>query len=289
MNKETLPAFTEATPRRTAEVDPLVATGEPIGELSEAARESSTPFVGRWNLLVSTTNWDKGRIIHEWRAELERSGAAVTEYSDEAWARLVGGVTSQHIGRLRRVHERFGKTRDAHPTLYWSHFRAAMDWEDAELWLEGAVRDGWSVSQMRAARWEAVGGEPPTAPSEADVLESRIDEDDYQAFAEREASLDAPDTATEDAVTPEADESDPSAPWEDDSPAAETAPSEPRVRPFAEAPPLPDDVADAFESMKLAILAHKLSGWSDIARDDLLAALDSLKALATAPSGADEG
>ena len=29
--------------------------------------EASQPFVGRWNALVSTTNWEKGRIIGDWR------------------------------------------------------------------------------------------------------------------------------------------------------------------------------------------------------------------------------
>ena len=39
---------------------------------------------------------------------------------------------------------------------------------------------------------------------------------------------------------------------------------------------------DAFEAYKLCILRHKLAGWQDIARDDLLASLDALKQLACA-------
>ncbi len=46
------------------------------------------------------------------------------------------------------------------------------------------------------------------------------------------------------------------------------------IRPFANLPKLPDDVQEALESFKLAILAHKLTGWDDVSCDDILAALD---------------
>ena len=61
-------------------------------DVDETLDIASRPFVGRWNKLVTTTNWEKGRIIHEWREALIAS-APVTEYSDEAWARRVTGVT----------------------------------------------------------------------------------------------------------------------------------------------------------------------------------------------------
>ena len=58
-------------------------------ETSIAADEASQAFVGQWNRLISTTNWEKGRIIHEWRAALMENGAAITDYSDETWSRMV--------------------------------------------------------------------------------------------------------------------------------------------------------------------------------------------------------
>ena len=102
-------------------------------------------FVGQWNRLISTTNWEKGRIICEWRETLMTDGVPVMQYSDEAWAQLVGNVTSQHVGRLRRVFQRFGDVFDQYEGLYWSHFQAALDWDDAEMWLEGAIQDRKSV------------------------------------------------------------------------------------------------------------------------------------------------
>jgi hypothetical protein len=46
---------------------------------------------------------------------------------------------------------------------------------------------------------------------------------------------------------------------------------------------LPPDLGEAFESFKLAILHHKLSGWQEIACADVVAALQALQQLALAP------
>src|SRR5690606_355073 len=115
-------------------------------------------------------NWEKGRIIRDWRTALIDAGASAAEYSDEAWARRAGGVTAPHVGRLRRVFDRFGSQYESYPGLYWSHFLAALDWDDAPMWLEGAMRSGWSVSQMRQQRWEAQGGDPAQRPQEGEIV-----------------------------------------------------------------------------------------------------------------------
>jgi hypothetical protein len=54
------------------------------------------------------------------------------------------------------------------------------------------------------------------------------------------------------------------------------------LRPFESLLPLPSDLNEGFELMKLAILNHKVSGWREIARDDVLSALESLRQLAPA-------
>ena len=117
--------------------------------------QASEVFLGQWKRLVSTTNWDKGRIISAWRQALVDADAPASDYSDEAWSQRVGNVTPQHVGRLRRVWERFGSVRETYDGLYWSHFQAGIDWDDAEMWLEGAVQNEWSISEMRGQRTEA--------------------------------------------------------------------------------------------------------------------------------------
>lgn len=271
----------------------LVSVVESVGEAA------SQPFVGRWNRLVSTTNWEKGRIIAEWRQALVTASAAPHEFADDVWARMVGGVSGQHVGRLRRVYQRFGASYTSYAGLFWTHFHAALDWDDAELWLEGAVQSGWSVSQMRRQRWESMGAVEQDRPREADVVAADHDED-FDAVRDREQDSvsrlrgeladvqggpipEGPDFGDEPAdatnSTAAADAFD--AALDADADRGATADLK---RPFENLADLPDDLAAAFESFKLAILHHKADHWRQILRADVLASLDALKELALAPS-----
>ncbi len=263
-------------------------------EVQEASRE----FLGQWHRLVSTTNWEKGHIIFNWRQALITAGAPALEYSDDAWSRQVGNVSGQHVGRLRRVYERFGGVRGDYPGLYWSHFQAALDWDDAEMWLEGAVQSKWSISQMRYQRWEVLGKPAAEEPREEDIVAAEVDEDSSEPGL-------APGDITAGTLGVVRDLAGAGGPdygqgpdWGEDegaAPAATGVPFDPdpnyypgdsaaAIRPFENLPQLPDDLQVAFESFKLAILRHKLAGWVEIARDDLLRTLDALQQLALAPA-----
>ena len=254
------------------------------------------PFVGQWNRLVSTTNWEKGKIICEWREALVDAGASVTEYSDEAWAQLVGGVTSQHVGRLRRVYQRFGDVADQYETLHWSHFQASLDWDDAEMWLEGSIQNDWSVSQMRGRRWETVGA--TTEQQQAEIAqESAAQNSEAEAEAEltvesaalqpTNSSINALAETTDSqsgASANEGSKSDQKASSERsplDS-AATTEVAEKRTRLNIDVESLPDDLAEAFESFKLAIIAHRRENWRETTPESVVECLDSLKQLALA-------
>src|SRR5690242_12902808 len=95
---ETPSTLENATSTDAANSTALVDSNESL-----AVDTASQPYVGRWQRLISTTNWEKGRIICQWRETVSAEGRLAAEYSDESWARLVGGVTPQHVGRLRRV------------------------------------------------------------------------------------------------------------------------------------------------------------------------------------------
>jgi hypothetical protein len=258
------------------------------------ASELSTEYVGRWSQLISTTNWEKGRIIFEWREALMGSQASATTYSDEAWSRRVGGVSSQHVGRLRRVFERFSKSYSSYQGLFWTHFLAALDWDDAEMWLEGAVQSDWSISEMRRTRWEALGSDPATQPRESDLKNTADDEDfvpltevDSVQGAEKDPygveqsgpRYDDPDFGDESAPTgshaTDAD-SDDLAAWEEGS----SSNSVTEESPFAKLPSLPVDVAEALEQFKLAIIRHRSMSWSEVSQADTVRVLDALKSFA---------
>jgi hypothetical protein len=252
--------------------------------------------VGRWQRLISTTNWEKGQIITQWRAKLVADGAPAAAQSDEAWARHVGGVSSQHVGRLRRVYQRYGEVYQNYEGLFWSHFQAALDWDDAEMWLEGAAQSGWSVSRMRRMRWETLGAVAEQEPLDEEIVPSEFDEDfdpDETDDAEQSGGeIDA--AAAEDAGESEepSGRASQSSDGEHESTADDGAlvyadDSDHQtiefVRPFEHLSELPEDLADAFEAFKLAILRHKADGWNQISQEDVLASLDALKELACAP------
>lgn len=255
-------------------------------DVQEREVEVSAHFIGRWSELVSTTNWEKGKIISLWRETLRDASAPSSAFSDEAWCRCVGGVTPQHVGRLRRVYERFQSSYTTFPGLYWSHFLAGLDWDDAEMWLEGAVQSKWSVSQMRRTRWEAMGGDPANEPRDADIVASSDDED-FTALADSDEATstkdgpravaegprpDGPDFGDDDSgpiASESFDESDVDPNWEE---------TEPAESPFASLPSLPVDFAEALEQFKLAIIRHRSSGWSEVSESDVLKSLDALKA-----------
>ena len=267
-------------------MDSSVETTNPIFE------QHCLPFVGQWTRLVSTTNWDKGEIIHRWREAMEAADAPSAEYTDEAWSQRVGGVSPQHVGRLRRVFDRFAPERDQFNGLYWSHFQAALDWDDAEMWLEGATQNGWSVAKMRQQRWEAMGAPDDLKPRDEDVVSSEPDGDG-------ESGADA--AKLKPGTTGEFDyEDDPKSPagpdFGDEDDVARSAKSDgdrpdgsgiasdvPASAPFESLPELPDDVQDAFDAFKISIVQHKGAQWSDISLHDMLRTLDALKQLAVAP------
>ncbi len=251
---------------------------------NEELIELAQPFVGRWNRLISKTNWEKGRIIAEWREALVESGVDATQYSDDAWARRVGGVTAPHVGRLRRVHDRFATTFETYEGLYWSHFLAALDWDDAPLWLEGASREGWSVAGMREQRWQAHGAVESQRPTASQIVEVDTDEDitmpaqgggrtkQYGDEPEGVASgprPEGPDFGEEEELASMAG-SPPNAT------AAADQPTPSPVQPFAGLPELPDDLADAIETLKLSVLRHKTAGWQNTNAETVQRYLDAV-------------
>ncbi len=292
---ETKTETTEEPQAEAAASEPESPTIDDVAfEDNEELIELAQPFVGQWNTLISKTNWEKGRIISEWRAALIESGADVTQYSDDAWARRVGGVTAPHVGRLRRVFDRFESTFESYDGLFWSHFLAALDWDDAPLWLEGASKESWSVSGMREQRWQAHGAVDSQRPTNSQIVEVDTDEDvtlpaqgggrtkeygDEPSDVASGPRHEDPDFGDEEELSsmgsaaPTATAGNPVAEAEDQEVAASP------VQPFAGLPELPDDLADAVEAIKLSILRHKTGGWESTDAETIQEYLDAIGVL----------
>ncbi len=266
-----------------------------------AGNDSADEFVGQWQSLISTTNWEKGRIISAWRAASIDAGNDATNHSDEVWASRVGGVTAPHVGRLRRVHDRFGEEREEFPKLSWTHFLAALDWEDAPMWLQGAADSGWSVASMRMERWEAAGADPATRPG-GPLPEADIDEDVPVGGDGDDVFNAATGDFYDDDPAPRESPSGPSQRFEEpdfgdedhlagsggasaDDPQRISGgddlepPAGPASQPFAGLPMLPPDLDDVMESLKLAILRHKSADFVDVSADTVRSYLSAMAQL----------
>ncbi|MEM1225791.1 MAG: hypothetical protein AAGJ40_08830 [Planctomycetota bacterium] len=252
------------------------------------------PFLGQWTRLISTTNWEKGRIIHSWREALIAAGAPSSEFSDEAWSVRVGGVTAAHVGRLRRVFVRFGDQYKTYEGLYWTHFLAAMEWDDAALWLQGAVEESWSVASMREQRWQASGARESDRPIGSQIVEVELDEDVPNLGTtpaqgdgnRREFDGDESGVAAGPAYEPpdfgDADELNSMAGGSASSGGADPVDSletPVNTQPFAGLPQLPDDLNDAIESLKLSILRHKADGYRNVDAATIHRYLDAVATL----------
>lgn len=274
----------------------VVETEDTLLLNSPLVEELSGTYVGNWNKLISQTNWEKGAVILRWREAMQAADLPKAACSDEAWARRVGNVTAQHVGRLRRVAERFGDVAKNYVKLYWSHFQAALDWDDAEMWLEGAVQNDWSVAQMRIQRWEAIGAPAELKPLPEDVFFGELDEDvnprnDSNAVA---GKTEAKTSEIGPADIVEGFNSDDSA-FDVDNDVSDSAPKKSKNQDIVDGPStgellsgtlkdfsdMPEDLGDALESLKVAILNHKLGGWKDCPIPKLVKKLDALKELIT--------
>ncbi len=278
-------------------------TASEAPEVLDSRTEScSQPFVRRWYELESFTAWERGRIILQWRTELKRRGLPRTQYSDAAWCRLLGGRSSpQHVGRLRRVFERFGEVYESYPGLYWSHFYAALDWDDAELWLQGAVENRWTVQQMQQQRARTLQQPPPPTPQEPEVFAWSFPVFEQGAGNGASGSEFPPPAQGSAPVAGAESGTEPPAAQAGQAPARQAAPAE---APFSETeesaaeqvpesvapaeqkpvsmgaatlPELPEDLIEPLEAFKLAVLHHKQTGWQTVSPAELLQAVEHLR------------
>ncbi|MDR1958778.1 MAG: hypothetical protein LBQ54_07020 [Planctomycetaceae bacterium] len=267
-----------------------VAEMEPDEEVTEekpdvpapVIEELSLDFISSWNRLISMTNWEKGKLIHNWRTKLVESNLPRHVFSDEAWAKRVGNVSGQHIGRLRRVYEQFGDSVEAYPHLFWSHFQAALDWEDAAKWLRDASDNQWSVAIMRLNRWESLGAPPDKKPG-AEIPMTDPDED-VNPYNDSE-------TAVKPVGKPKEKDKKKS-PSDHEKGSSGGGPSEKNTETddlgefstpaeaFAkmkQLKDLPEDLKEAFEQLKVVILSHKISGWREVDPQRIVTFLSAMK------------
>lgn len=117
---------------------------------------------------ISHCRWIVGECASKWTQRHARGR------TDADFGTLVG-LSGDQIYQRRRVWETFSDVRDQFIALKWSHFYAALNWDDAADCLQWADETQSTIAEMKAWR-RALRGEDLTSEPEAS-------EPDTSAFA----------------------------------------------------------------------------------------------------------
>ncbi len=94
----------------------------------------------------SDYRWLIGEYASKWTQRYARGRA------DCEFGYLVSSQDGEQIYQCRRVWETFSDIRSQFPYLKWSHFFAAMNWDDAAECLQWAEEAQATVAEMKAWR-----------------------------------------------------------------------------------------------------------------------------------------
>jgi hypothetical protein len=111
---------------------------------------------------VHQGNWIVGECAARWYHRYRK------ERTDGDFGDMIG-LSEDRVFQCRRVWEEFNSLHQQLSELTWSHFREALNWEDAEQYLRWASDTEATVREMSACR-KVKRGEPPypgpAAPAE---------------------------------------------------------------------------------------------------------------------------
>ena len=105
----------------------------------DAAEHQFESFVSEAEQILAPTQWEIGRIASECKEVTGKTDAELGE-------RI--GLSRDQVQQRRSVWDRFGDDSDTYRNLKWSHFHAAMNWDDATQTLAIADRDMLTVRDM---------------------------------------------------------------------------------------------------------------------------------------------
>ncbi len=109
---------------------------------------------------VNQCRWVVGECAARWTKKYAKGR------TDADFAALIG-VSGDQVFQRRRVWETFSDVRETYLKLKWSHFYAALNWDDAPECLTWAEETDATVAEMKAWR-RALRGEDLTTAAEED-------------------------------------------------------------------------------------------------------------------------
>jgi len=125
--------------------------------------ESEEQLVSRAQEAVSQCRWVVGECASQWTQRYARGR------TDGDFAVLIG-LSGDQVYQRRRVWESFAPVREEFTTLKWSHFYAALNWDDARDCLSWAEETHSTVAEMRAWRRAQRGEDLSVDPVEEEAI-----------------------------------------------------------------------------------------------------------------------
>jgi hypothetical protein len=116
-----------------------------MGSSSAVANETESSVIQRAQAALSHCNWEVGECAAIWTKRFARGR------TDADFAVLVG-LSPDQVYQRRRVWETFADVRASYTSLKWSHFYAAISWDDAAECLQWAEDIQATVAEMKAWR-----------------------------------------------------------------------------------------------------------------------------------------
>lgn len=133
------------------------------GSASTVHEESEASLIARAQTAVSRCNWEVGECAAIWTKRFSRGR------TDADFAALVS-LSADQVYQRRRVWETFADVYQNYPSLKWSHFYAAINWDDSAECLQWAEDVQAGVAEMKA--WRRVQrGEELDSPSPEESLD----------------------------------------------------------------------------------------------------------------------
>jgi hypothetical protein len=122
-----------------------------------AAHETEDQLIHRAQQALSRCNWEIGECAAQWTTKFARGR------TDGDFGALIG-LSGDQVYQRRRVWETFSDVHDQYSQLKWSHFYAAINWDDSAECLQWANDMGATVAEMKAWR-RAQRGEDLSQPA----------------------------------------------------------------------------------------------------------------------------
>lgn len=120
---------------------------------------------------VSNCAWMVGSCAARWTQRHARGR------TDADFGELVG-LDGESVRQRRAVWQTFADVRDSYPCLKFSHFRAALAWEDAAECLAWANENQATIAEMKAWRRMQNGEDLTVEASETDSPETDLSSDE---------------------------------------------------------------------------------------------------------------